>query len=76
MTFDQWWILVVQVASFGLLAARSQLLSRWGYPVGLLAQPAYLYACAKAEQWGMLALTVYIIATLALGTYNRFWRTP
>lgn len=75
MSGDQWYILLVQVASFTFLAARSDRLSRWGYPIGLAAQPAYFYACAKAGQWGMFALTAYIAGTLAWGTYNRFWRS-
>lgn len=70
----QTYILVVQIGSFSYLAVADPKVSRWGYPIGLAAQPAYFYACGKAEQWGMFVLTAYIALTLAYGTYNRFWR--
>lgn len=74
MGFDQWWIVLWQLTAFGLLAHARPEVSKWGYPACLVTQPAYFYACAAAGQWGMLALTAYITATMGWGTYVRFWR--
>lgn len=74
MTFDQVWIVLCQGLAFWLLAQERPETSRWGHPVALAAQPAYVYACWTAQQWGMLALTFWLAGCFAWGTYTRFWR--
>ncbi len=35
---------------------------RWAPVIGLAAQPFWMYACVKAEQWGIAALTLVYAA--------------
>ena len=43
---------------------------RLGSLVGLLGQPFWMYSTVTAEQWGMLALTLFYTAAWA----RMFWR--
>lgn len=70
MSFDQWWILAFNAAYFWL-NARTDAWQKWSYALGLAAQPAFLYATWKAEQWGMFILTLFIIWQLVVGHLRR-----
>lgn len=69
----------IQGALFALSAAAITLLSgrsrhaRWGWWLGLASQPFWLIETARAEQWGMLALSVYYTGVWLRGVRNHAW---
>jgi hypothetical protein len=45
---------------------------RWAPIIGIIAQPFWLYACWKAEQWGIFALTFVYAAGWVRGVHT-YW---
>lgn len=45
---------------------------KWACIIGMLAQPFWLYATWKAQQWGIFALAFIYFFGWARGFYN-FW---
>jgi hypothetical protein len=48
---------------------------RYACVVGIVAQPFWLYATWKAEQWGIFALTFVYAAAWLRGIWN-YWLQP
>ena len=44
----------------------------WGYVVGLASQPLWIAATWRANQWGMLAVSVFYTGAWVQGIYNHF----
>jgi hypothetical protein len=55
-----------------LLIAGSGPSARWGFVVGLISQPFWIYATARSRQLGMLAVAVLYLAIWILGIVNHF----
>ena len=45
---------------------------RWGWLIGLLAQPLWLYATRQNGQWGMFAFSIWYIYAWGKGV-RRWW---
>ena len=45
---------------------------RWGWLIGLSAQPFWLYATWQSEQWGMFVLSIWYVYAWAKGV-RRWW---
>ena len=45
---------------------------RWGWLIGLLGQPLWLYATWQSKQWGMFVLSLWYIYAWAKGV-RRWW---
>lgn len=43
---------------------------RWGYLVGLMGQPFWIYAAIQSEQWGILLLTFWYCYAWSRGVWN------
>jgi hypothetical protein len=54
--FEQTVIMICGVTSVYLSQDRRERWRRWACLIGLTAQPFWLYATFKAEQWGIFAL--------------------
>ncbi len=67
-------IFVLGVFTVYLLALKNPRHQRWGYVVGLLAEPAWIYAAWSAHQWGIIILAVIYSGCYALGIWNH-WRS-
>ena len=67
----------VMIAVLGGLAitlvCRKDRWQKYGFVVGLLSQPWWLYVIWQAEQWGMFALSCWYTWTWATGIRNH-WR--
>jgi nicotinamide riboside transporter PnuC len=69
---------IVQISIFVLGAtaiwfvSRRERWSRWGYIIGLISQPFWLYTTIKNQQWGMVALSVWYTYSWFQGIWN-FW---
>ena len=64
-------IALLTLASMAMLASTGPL-HRWGFVVGLLAQPFWFAASWRARQWGVFATTFFYTALLVAGAAARF----
>lgn len=69
---EQLVIAVCGIASIWLSNAPSAEQRRWAPIIGLVAQPAWLYASIIAEQWGIAALSFVYAAGWARGI-RTYW---
>lgn len=72
---DQVMIGVCGVTSVFLSQAKTRNVQRWACLFGLAAQPFWFYATWKAEQWGIMALTVVYSIGWLRGIWN-YWVRP
>lgn len=71
MAIDQWLILILGGSSAWFLARPGPLL-KWGYVLGLLAQPFWFYSAMSAGKTGMVVMCFWYTYCSALGIKNRF----
>lgn len=48
--------------------------SAWGYAIGTIAQPLWIYETWRAKQWGMFALSMVFLAGYLRGLWH--WISP
>ena len=69
---------IVQISILVLGASNAWLLSRkekwrrWGYILGMMGQPFWIYSTVQNKQWGIFALALFYIYCWGQGIYN-FW---
>ena len=51
---------------------RTEEWSRWGYILGFLSQPFWIYSAVVNEQWGILLLSIWYTYSWGQGIYN-YW---
>lgn len=72
------WIPQIGAGVFSLLATvlvcTKGKLRRWGYPVGLLAQPFWYWMTATTGQWVIFALSIFYTVSWINGFRNHFLR--
>lgn len=73
MTFLQASILILGGAAIWLVGRRNPRVRRWGYVVGLISQPFWIWATIEANQPGMFLLSLFYCGAWADGIYNN-WR--
>ena len=71
MDFSQIMILIFGCSAIWLVA-RKEHWRKWGYIIGLLAQPFWFYSSIVNKQWGILILTIFYTYSWAMGIYN-YW---
>jgi len=54
------------------MVGRKEHWRRWGYILGLIGQPFWIYSFIHNEQYGMLIMTAFYSYSWAMGVYN-FW---
>lgn len=54
------------------LVGRKEKWRRWGYIIGLLGQPFWIYTSIHNKQWGILILSLWYGYAWAQGIWN-FW---
>jgi len=54
------------------LLARDEGWSRWGFIVGIIGQPCWVYTTISNGQWGLFFLTLFYTYSFAMGIYNKF----
>lgn len=72
-TISQVGITIFGCSAIWLVGRRDQKLRRWGYVAGLCSQPFWFYTTIAAEQWGIVALSIWYTYAWASGLYNN-WR--
>ncbi len=64
------------IAIFGAaavyLVSRKDHWKRWGYILGICAQPFWFYSAWKAKQWGIFLLAFWYTYSWLNGIYN-YW---
>ncbi len=48
--------------------------NRWGYVLGLVAQPFWWYAAISDGQWGVMIVNVFYALIWSRGVYRRFFQ--
>jgi len=51
---------------------RKEKWKRWGYILGLIGQPFWIYSSIVNEQWGILIMTLFYTYSWSQGIYN-YW---
>jgi hypothetical protein len=69
--FCQLWICVFGCSAVWFIG-RLEAWRRWGYVLGLMSQPAWLYASIHHEQWGIALLSAWYTYSWGQGVYN-YW---
>lgn len=69
--FMQTWVLLCSGTAVWLVA-RTDKWQRWGYILGLLSEPAWLYGAWKAQQWGVILLVAWYCYSWSCGAWRRF----
>jgi len=66
----------IGIVLFGLsavwLIGRKEKWSRWGFILGLMSQPFFIYTAWKHEQWGLFILSICYVYVWFQGIYN-YW---
>ena len=70
----QVWIMVFGCSAIWFVG-RLESWKRWGYILGIMSQPAWLYTSIKHEQWGIAALSMWYAYSWGQGVYN-YWIRP
>lgn len=70
---EQTFIAICGVLSIWLSQAPTTGHRRWAPVIGLIAQPFWLLAAWKAEQWGIAALTLVYAAGWMRGLRTYWW---
>ena len=66
-------LVILGAGAIFLLAQKRGRVRRWGYIVGLLSEPFWVYSSLTAHQWGVVALTAWWAGFYAIGAVNN-WR--
>jgi hypothetical protein len=72
---DQVGIALTGVTAIFLSQSKQEWLRRYACLFGMAGQPFWIYAAVKAEQWGILALTVLYTLAWAKGVWTH-WLKP
>lgn len=67
-TICQIWILALGGAAIWLVG-RKEKWGRWGFVVGAVSQPAFLYTTFVHDQWGMFILALWYTYSWLQGIY-------
>lgn len=71
MDFCQIMILIFSASAIWLVSQKKDY-KKWGYVLGLLGQPFWLYTTIVNKQTGMFILTLFYIYSWSIGFYNYF----
>lgn len=71
---DQIIIGAAGISTVYLSQSRAHAARKWAAPIGLAAQPAWLYASWEAAQWGIFVLSIVYAIGWARGVYTHWIR--
>lgn len=57
------------------LISRKEHWNRWGYIIGIIGQPLWIYDSYKNNQWGIFVVSVWFLISYAQGIRN-YWIKP
>ena len=66
-------ILLILSASSIWLITRKEKWSRYGFIIGLSAQPFWFYSSFVTKQWGIFILSIFYTYSWCQGIYNNFY---
>jgi len=58
--------------TIAFLSTKQIQIRRWGFIIGLLFQPFWLYANYTAQQWGMFILSIWYLICFIEGIHTHF----
>lgn len=69
--FTQIWIFIFGTSAMWLIS-RPETWGFWGFPLGLIGQPAWYYTTIKKKQWGIAALSIFYTYSWIQGIWLKF----
>lgn len=76
LPWHQWLILTAGVLAILLSQLPAPAARRWAPVVGLISQPAWIYAALIVEQWANLVCSLLILLIWILGIWWQWIRAP
>jgi hypothetical protein len=73
MTISQVFIFILGASSI-YLVGRNDKISKYGFIIGLMSQPFWLYSTSMDKNWGMFALCLVYTFSWINGIYNHFYK--
>lgn len=70
MDITQFCILILGGGAIWLIGRKNINARRWGFVIGFVSQPFWLYAAWRADQWGILALSCWYVYAWADGFFK------
>lgn len=52
------------------LVSQKHKYAKWGYLIGFIGQPLWLYTSFVTEQWGIFILSLFYMYSWGIGIYN------
>jgi hypothetical protein len=74
MDWLQVMIMITGAGSISLVS-RVDKYKKWGFILGLIGQPFWLYTTYIDEQWGIFVMSFVYLYSWSLGVYNHFIKT-
>jgi len=71
------WNIISQVGIFLFGVSAIFLVARknkWGFVLGLMAQPFWYITSIQNKQWGIVLVSVFYTSSWAYGIYEWFWK--
>ncbi|KKR19784.1 MAG: hypothetical protein UT50_C0030G0003 [Candidatus Moranbacteria bacterium GW2011_GWA2_39_41] len=71
------WNIISQVGIFVFGVSAIFLVARknkWGFVLGLMAQPFWYVTSIQNKQWGIVLVSVFYTCSWAYGIYEWFWK--
>ena len=65
-------LMIATCGSYVFFSRRNGRLWRWGYVVGLIGEPFWLYASWTTGQWGVVGVALWTTVFLAIGLRNNW----
>ena len=72
MPLSQWFILICSCLSILLFSTKKWY--RYGFVIGIIGQPFWIYATYVGEQWGMFLVSIWYVIFQIKGICNHFER--
>jgi len=69
----QWAIFILGGLAIWLLSTKGKW-RRWGFVVGVVSEPFWLYSAVKSDQWGVVILCVIYTCAYLNGVRNHWFQ--
>lgn len=69
----QFLIAVLTIPALFLVAQRNPNKQRWGFLIGLIGQPFWLWSTFSSDAYGMFVVSVFCTWSWLVGVWNFWW---
>lgn len=65
-------IFIFGVSAILLVGYKDDEIRKWGFVLGLIGQPFWIYSSYQSEQWGILLMTLFYTFSWSRGIYTHW----